>query len=304
MSIQNTKFEGECGFKTHPGKVREHNEDSISANPDYGLWLVADGMGGHQNGALASLIAKQTIDQYILDGGNLIDAIKAAHIAIMQTADKNKDAQGMGSTIVAIRLDHAQYEIAWLGDSRAYLWNGQLNQLTRDHSHVSTLLDEGVISQEEAMHHPSRNLITRCLGVEEPKGDQDADVVRGTFYNGQEILLCSDGLTDELNDFEIQTILALESSAQDRANKLIATAIGQGGSDNISVILLCAPRSAPSAAATNPPQSSSHPRPENLPRSTLSAPEVVKQAGWAKQLKLVLMGVVLAVFLLILMFYL
>lgn len=235
------------GFKTDPGAVRELNEDTCLADPELGLWLVADGMGGHSTGDVASRIARDTIVKHVRAGSRLRDAVRSAHQEVLKVAKTREGSVGMGSTVVAALVDGADYELAWVGDSRAYLYDGELTQLTRDHSHVQDLLDAGAIAVEEARGHPSRHLLTRCLGVT-AEDTFEVGTGRGRFLRGQELLLCSDGLTDELSNTEIRDVLALAASPQERADKLVDAAIAGGGRDNISVVLFSAPPDAPSAA--------------------------------------------------------
>ena len=194
---------------THTGLVRELNEDSYLALPRLGLWIVADGMGGHEAGEVASRITVQEITRSIEQGLPLAEAIETAHRAIQAAARRGEGAAGMGSTVVAAKLDGLQYEIAWVGDSRAYLWNGSLHQLTTDHSYVQQLLNAGLITESEIPEHPYRNVIFQALGV----GGADAanikvDLVSGELGESDTLLLCSDGLSGEVADDDIAAILA------------------------------------------------------------------------------------------------
>jgi protein phosphatase len=134
-----------------------------------------------------------------------------------------------------------------VGDSRAYLYDGELTRITRDHSHVQDLLRAGAITPEEAIKHPGRHLLTRCLGVN-AESTFEVGIVNGRFLRGQEVLLCSDGLTDELTDGEIADILGTRASAQERVDKLVEAAIAHGGRDNVTVVLFSAPAEAPAAS--------------------------------------------------------
>lgn len=232
----------EYGYGTHVGRVRSHNEDAFHADPEAGLWLVADGMGGHHGGEIASAILGERIPNEIQQGTSLKQAIMRAHQAIIDAAEHGKGAAGMGSTVVALRGLGDTYEIAWVGDSKAFLWNGALRQLTRDHSVVQRLLDAGAINAEEAKQHPQRNLLTQALGSSNELSEAQIDCVSGTFAPGDQILLCSDGLTSELDKTEIAAILSQELSAQVKVNRLIQAAVDAGGSDNITVLLVSAPK--------------------------------------------------------------
>lgn len=231
--------------RTDAGVVRALNEDTCLAEPELGLWLVADGMGGHRTGDVASRIVRDTVMDRISSGSSLADAIGDAHREILREADAREGSAGMGTTVVAVLVQGADYEVAWVGDSRAYLYDGELMQITRDHSYVQRLLQAGTIGREEVDNHPSRHLLTRCLGVN-AEDSFKVDARRGRFTRGQEVLLCSDGLTDELSDAEIEDILGTPGSAQERVDRLVDAAIEHGGRDNVTVVLFSAPLNAPS----------------------------------------------------------
>lgn len=238
------RYSGDYGAATDVGAVRETNEDTYSAGPEIGLWLVADGMGGHNCGDIASGITRDTIAASVAGGEGLSGSITTAHRNILTEAQERKNAGGMGSTVVAALLDGNDYEVAWVGDSRAYLWDSELTQITRDHSYVTALVNSGAITPEEASTHPSRHLLTRCLGVDDDR-PLPVDSRRGRFSRGQELLLCSDGLTGELSDEDIERILAEPTSPQERVDKLVKAAVDHGGKDNVTAILLSAPKNAP-----------------------------------------------------------
>lgn len=229
------------GATTHTGRVRSANEDSYVALPDIGLWLVADGMGGQEAGEVASAIAAYTISNAVRGDATLEHAIGLAHEAVREVADE-LGSPGMGTTVVALLSRGSQYEIAWVGDSRAYLWDLQrLKRLTRDHSVVQELVDAGAISAEQAQHHPQRNIITQSVGVPVPEGPR-IESLTGNWEPGQSILLCSDGLTGELPDDKIESTLANAVSPQDSARQLMRGALQKGGSDNVTVVLVQAPQ--------------------------------------------------------------
>lgn len=226
--------------KTHVGLVREANEDAFFADTTLGLWIVADGMGGHYAGEVASAIAIEEIPSGIRLGESLTAAIERAHCAIQEATEKGKGGRNMGTTVVALKLDGLHYQIGWVGDSRAYLWNGSaLRRLTKDHSYVQLLLDNGIITEEEVDKHPSRNLISQGLGVGGPDGETiRVDLVEGELSLGETVMLCSDGLTGEVADGTIASIMAETTSNDERSNQLISAALLAGGSDNITVILV------------------------------------------------------------------
>jgi protein phosphatase len=224
---------------THTGLVRELNEDSHLALPELGLWVIADGMGGYEAGEVASRITILEIARSIEQGMSLVDAIENAHRAIQTAALQGEGAANMGSTVVAAKLDGLHYEIAWVGDSRAYLWNGKLHQLTTDHSYVQLLLNAGLITESEIPNHPSRNIISQALGA---GGIDNAtikvDLVSGELNAGDTLLLCSDGLSGEVSDNCIATILSETTNNQARVDRLITSALKAGGTDNITVIVI------------------------------------------------------------------
>lgn len=246
MQLAKPSQKFQYGYKTDPGAVRELNEDTCLVEPELGLWLVADGMGGHRTGDVASRIARETIADRVRAGGGLSDAIVAAHQEILKEARERQGSEGMGSTVVTVLVNGVDYQVAWVGDSRAYLYDGQLIQITRDHSYVQDLVRSGAISSEEAGSHPSRHLLTRCLGVN-AKDTFEVGIRRGRFARGQEVLLCSDGLTDELTASEIAGILGSKGSAQERVDQLVDAAIERGGRDNVTVVLFSAPADVPRA---------------------------------------------------------
>lgn len=225
---------------THTGKIREHNEDSYLFMPEQGLWVVADGMGGHECGEVASAIVILQIASRIKSGEDLESALRYAHREVLSAAENGIGKRGMGSTVVALEVKGNDYQIAWIGDSRAYLWDGKsLKQLTHDHSVIQELLDSGGVSELDAKQHPFRNILTRSLGGVNNEAI-NADVVDGSFHQGNKILLCSDGLTSELSDAEIAEILLDFEDEQSAVNRMINTALYHGGSDNITVLLISA----------------------------------------------------------------
>jgi protein phosphatase len=229
------------GAGTNTGLVRENNEDCYLARPDIGLWLVADGMGGHDAGEVASSITRDYINTALGKGISLKQAIAQSHHAVKQAAENNIGSPNMGTTVVALRITGIQYEIAWVGDSRAYLWDKrQLSQLSTDHSYVQELMESGAISKEEMINHSQKNVITQSIGVSHLK-EVNVGVINGLLEPGQKILLCSDGLNDLVDDATIESILARSyESNQDLVDRLIAKALKNGGTDNVTVQLISA----------------------------------------------------------------
>ncbi|GMU42031.1 MAG: serine/threonine-protein phosphatase [Xanthomonadales bacterium] len=228
----------EFGHGTHTGLRREHNEDTYCADPDMGLWLVADGMGGHEHGEVASALARDVVIREVTKGLALAPAIQSADEEIIRHSNEKRSERPMGTTVVAVRVRGHDYEVAWVGDSRVYLWKeGGLRQISQDHSYVQELIDQGAISPAQARTHPHRNVVTQALGVTMP--DQlKIETLRGTLQSGQCLLLCSDGLTEEVDDALISEILGRGLSAQETVDHLILAALDHGGSDNITVLLV------------------------------------------------------------------
>ena len=146
----------EFGHGTHTGLRREHNEDTYCADPDMGLWLVADGMGGHEHGEVASALARDVVIREVQKGQALASAIQSADEEIIRHSNEKRSERPMGTTVVAVRVRDHDYEVAWVGDSRVYLWDGKLSLLTQDHSLVANQVASGQISLEEARTHPRR----------------------------------------------------------------------------------------------------------------------------------------------------
>lgn len=237
----------EYSATTHPGLLRDNNEDTYLCLPEAGLWLVADGMGGHEAGEVASAIVRDTVAQKTKTNPNaeLGLSIQTAHRAILSSAAAGIGAIGMGSIVVALQSRDKHFQIAWVGDSRAYLWTpeqkgGRLERLSVDHSYVQLLVEKGAITAEEADNHPEKNIITQCLGMQEL--DQvSVDLVQGQWQKGQWILLCSDGLTDEMNDQAIAQILSESDNSLTAVDQLLHAALTKGGHDNITLQIIESP---------------------------------------------------------------
>lgn len=230
---------------TDKGRLRGNNEDNYLSMPERGLWLVADGMGGHEAGEVASAIVVATVQESMENGRPLIESIQKAHESVLAAVRQGVGAAGMGSTVVALHSDAIGYQVAWVGDSRAYLWTpdehgGTLEQLSTDHSYVQLLLASGAIAEEDAANHPDKNVITQCIGSQDVKEIQ-VDSIQGKWRQGQWILLCSDGLTDELNDKTIARVLCDAGSLRSAVDTLIGAALRNGGRDNVTVQIVESP---------------------------------------------------------------
>lgn len=237
----------EYSATSHPGLLRDNNEDTYLCLPEQGVWLVADGMGGHEAGEVASAIVRDTVAQQIQADPEteLTNSIQLAHQTILQSAASGIGAIGMGSTVVALQSREKNFSIAWVGDSRAYLWTqgykgGNLQRLSTDHSYVQMLVEKGVISPEQADNHPEKNIITQCLGMQE-LDHVNVDSVQGQWQANQWILLCSDGLTDEMNDQTIAQILSLSDNSLTAVDQLLHAALTNGGHDNITLQIIESP---------------------------------------------------------------
>lgn len=220
--------------RTHPGRRGGPNEDVIGWDEASSFWFVADGMGGHASGDVASRVVKETL----LGEGlalPLVDAIKKAHETVAATAKTNTAYDNMGSTVVATRIAQRQAEIAWVGDSRAYLWrHGALSALTRDHSYLEVLRVQENLSEEQLRGHPNRNLVTRTLGI----GTPEASVAKVPLRRRDWLILCSDGLNDELEDREIAEVLRTHPHVEKATEALIEAALAKGGRDNVSAVVV------------------------------------------------------------------
>jgi protein phosphatase len=228
----------EFGHLSHVGLRREHNEDTYYADAELGLWLVADGMGGHEFGEVASALARDAVVREVKAGKPLNEAIRSADEEIIRQSRRRAESLPMGTTMVALRVNGNKFELAWVGDSRAYLWNGQLRQLSSDHSYVQELIDQGAITAEQARSHPHRNVVTQALGVTDPD-NLKVETIAGELRPGFQLLLCSDGLTEDVDDATIASLLGhSELSAQECVDHLVSAALDGGGSDNVTVVVL------------------------------------------------------------------
>ncbi len=229
--------------QSETGRVRASNQDAILVDEAARLWLVADGMGGHAGGAEASSLARGTIQASVAAGASMRSAILAAHYAIRAEQSANPDLSDMGTTVVALRELVDGYEIEWVGDSRAYLFDGesgQLRQLTRDHNLAGLMMESGALSQAEAASHPKRHVLTDCLG-RQGENEPRIDRISAQWQPGQLLLLCSDGLSGELGDDQISRILSSHSDLGELADQLMSGAMAAGARDNISLILIRSP---------------------------------------------------------------
>ncbi|UJX27481.1 Stp1/IreP family PP2C-type Ser/Thr phosphatase (plasmid) [Pseudoalteromonas sp. CF6-2] len=227
---------------SHRGAVRQLNEDAYVELNKFNIWVVADGMGGHEAGDFASQMVVDVIKNEVeslpassISTVILINAIKKANQKLFEYSTDYLSNKTAGSTVTVLLLKDDKYYVLWVGDSRIYLYrNGGLLQVSRDHSQVNDLIDEGVLSEAEARHHPLANVITRAVGVQD---EVDVDFKEGDLRSEDIFLLCSDGLTGELNDSEIS--LALEpKNIIDSGMALIHSSLVRGAKDNVTFILV------------------------------------------------------------------
>jgi len=216
---------------------RSHNEDAFLVNKDLGLMLVADGVGGHHAGEVASEITCRVIERELMAGASLEKSIRVANKEVVEAVARKGGRSGMASTIVALKFDGLSWELAWVGDSRAYLWDGKLGLLSQDQSLVETLVQSGEISLEEARNHPQKNVINQAIGL------QASDKLcigsnRGQLLPGQLMLMCSDGLNDVLDSARIVEILSSEGDLDTRCQQLLQSVLDAGGHDNATAVLL------------------------------------------------------------------
>ncbi|HET9683909.1 MAG TPA: Stp1/IreP family PP2C-type Ser/Thr phosphatase [Gemmatimonadaceae bacterium] len=233
--------------RTDVGMIRSGNEDNftVDAGPTRGIFVVADGMGGHAAGEVASEMAVRIVQRELapvrdLDGEDVVQmvatALKRANRAIHDRTLTETDKQGMGTTVSALLLAGSRYLIGQVGDSRVYLLrDGSLTQLTKDHSYVQEQVDAGFLTPEQARYHPYSNVITRCVGAGH---DVEPDIYRGEARAGDLFLVASDGLTGMVDDRRLAQLLASRADPDRKVQSLIAEANGRGGLDNITAIIV------------------------------------------------------------------
>jgi serine/threonine protein phosphatase PrpC len=227
----------ETGAMTHVGKVRSQNEDSHIAREEIGLWVVADGMGGHDGGEWASARIVEEFRNLVLPAefeaacGTVADAINTANAEIFRKASRR--GKQMGSTVVALLVQGSRFVVFWVGDSRAYLLrNKKLHRLSRDHSQIQFMIDRGLISAADAAGHPMGHVLARAVGVAD---DVEIDSVQDEIEPGDMFLLCSDGLHGFVAESEIARILS-RGAPDGASEELVALTLENGAPDNVTVI--------------------------------------------------------------------
>lgn len=232
--------------KTHIGR-RALNEDRFVADVGWGIALVSDGMGGPAAGEVAAGIVTAGVVDRLDEGETLEEAVAGTHADVQRAAEDGTGKPGMGATLVVARFDGYDFQLAWIGDSRAYIWNGELRQVTRDHSQVELLIARGEASPEEASRQDNKHLITRAMGLNGLTAEE-VPSVRGTLCRGQQLLLCSDGLSDIVSGVEIASVMATGAGPDEKLDELVGRAVAAGGADNITAVLATADDAAPDPA--------------------------------------------------------
>lgn len=226
-------------LRTDIGKLRRQNEDAAWFDEDRAVFAVADGMGGHLAGEVASRMAIEAVQRMTQENAcpgiaALREAVTSAHEAILAHAQDHIECAGMGTTLSVLWLGQNYAYIAHVGDSRIYrLREGSLTQITQDHSLVEELVRAGLITREQARTHPRRNIITRALGTH---GENEPDLLVTDIRDGDLFLLCTDGLTGMVTDEEIERVLR-ENGMETAADTLLSLALDAGGRDNVTLIL-------------------------------------------------------------------
>jgi PPM family protein phosphatase len=228
-----------CGG-THQGRVRPINEDRFLSRPEHGVFAVADGMGGHSHGDIASSAIVQAIEDSLFQASHL-EKVKALSESLVRANDligdisRAHDNIVIGSTVAALAVTESRFSVLWTGDSRVYLVrDGKIQQLTADHTEAGMLLRQGAITRDQARDWPRKNVIVHAIGVNE---EPHIEITEGAIRAGDVFVLCSDGLTSHLADAEIQKI-SLENAARQACAELIRIALARGGTDNVSVIIV------------------------------------------------------------------
>jgi len=266
---------------TDVGLVRDGNEDSYLT--DEPLFAVADGMGGHRGGEVASQLAVQTLEKLFKKGiGELPDQVREANRVVFERSVVDEKVAGMGTTLTAALVEGDRIRLAHVGDSRAYLLReGDLRLLTEDHTLVHRMVTEGEISKEEAETHPQRSVLTRALGVETVV-DVDDDTVQ--VRPGDRLLLCTDGLTSMVSEQAVEEVLRAVPDPQEAAQRLVQLANEGGGADNTTVVVLDFSDDAPAA----------RPKEEPTPSREAMVPAPTRSRRRLRRKLLVWIGIIVA----------
>ncbi len=226
---------------TNPGKVRRVNEDALAVDNANRLWVVADGMGGHSAGDVASqsiaeaFVGLDTTDRLAVTADRIEATLVDLNRHFQELASRGGDGVTIGSTVVVCAFRQGWMLVAWVGDSRIYRWrDGALHQLTQDHSQVEELISRGLLLRENAESHPAANVVTRAIGAAD---DVHVDFDYCDAQPGDRYLLCSDGLTKEVSTPQIRQLLAQETSAQQTCEALLAATLAADARDNVTVVV-------------------------------------------------------------------
>ncbi len=262
-----------AGAASDTGLLREHNEDRFYSDPERGIFLVVDGVGGHAAGELAAQIAVETIRATLASTGSaeppekrVRAAIAAANNRIFQSASGDPERRGMACVLTLALVEDGRVTIGHVGDSRLYLfWNGAMRKLTSDHSPVGQEEDAGELSEHEAMAHPRRNEVYRDVGTTVRTAGDDGfiEVRRCRFHRDAAILLCSDGLTDHLSSVRVRELVdRYDGDASRVAAELVDAANQAGGRDNITALFVAGPEFRGRSGATRPRTATTRIRPQ------------------------------------------
>ncbi|XQW83484.1 PP2C family protein-serine/threonine phosphatase [Thalassotalea piscium] len=228
--------------QSHRGTVRKINEDAFLELPQHGIWVVADGMGGHEAGDVASQLVIDTIQETVektpseqVNTELLIQALQESNSQLQQMSESQFSGNVVGSTVVVLWIKDDYYTLLWAGDSRGYLLrDNKLQQITKDHSQVNDMVDEGILKAEDAESHPLANVITRAVGVDV---ELNVDVKTEKLLIGDVLLLCSDGLNKEVSDAEIEKALQ-PGKIIDAGMALIHASLVRNARDNVTCIIV------------------------------------------------------------------
>lgn len=224
-----------AAVRCHQGKVRTRNEDSVLDCPSLGLWAVADGVGGNGHGDVASQMAVQALERKVRQGSSLRQAVAEADRVLRDAVSQQEDLKGMATTIVACKVDGDHFEVAWVGDSRAYLLDATgIHRITQDHNVAGELLAKGHITRAQFDQHPGQHELTQAIGL--MRLDEIPHSV-GEFHEGDRLLLCTDGLSGVVTD-DVLCDLAAESPVEHCADSLLQAALDGGAPDNIALAVL------------------------------------------------------------------
>jgi serine/threonine protein phosphatase PrpC len=266
------------GAATDIGQVRDGNEDSFLLQEP--LYAVADGMGGHRGGEVASNLALETVKRlFSAQEGDLTEQVEQANRAVFERSKSDREVQGMGTTLTAALVLDDRVRLAHVGDSRAYLYRGdRLHLLTEDHTLVHRMVQEGELTEEEAETHPHRSILTRALGVD---GAIQVDEGMVKLEDGDRLLLCTDGLTGMLTDEEIASVLGGTRDPQEAVERLVRAANRAGGIDNITAVILDFSSDGPGGVRAESREAVPHAptEPHEIPKTTPPARDDITVVG-------------------------